>query len=78
MNIFVLKNTSIIIYINHFLMNIFIKNKKSKFSLETVSLSKTDFFWREFHFLDETYLLSTYIFFVMSSVLLMCHFIKWK
>ena len=32
MNIFVLENTFIKIYIYHFLINIFIKNKKSKSS----------------------------------------------
>jgi hypothetical protein len=39
MNIFALKNTFIKIYICYFLINIFIKNKKSKSYLETVSLS---------------------------------------
>ncbi len=41
MNIFVLKNTFIKVYIYHFLINIFIETRSQSYVLETVSLSKT-------------------------------------
>jgi hypothetical protein len=44
MNIFVLKNTFIKVYIYHFSINIFIKTRSQSYVLETVSLSKTTFF----------------------------------
>ena len=46
MNRFVLKNTFIIMYIYHFLINIFIKIKSQSYALEIVSLSKTTSFVR--------------------------------
>jgi hypothetical protein len=44
MNIFVLKNNLIKVYIYHFSINIFIKTRSQSYVLETVSLSKTTFF----------------------------------
>jgi hypothetical protein len=40
MNRFILKNTSINIYIKHFSINILIKIRSQSYALETVSLSK--------------------------------------
>ena len=48
MNIFVLKNTFIKIYIYHFSIDIFIKNKKSKLCFGDRAVVQNDFFSSNF------------------------------